>query len=61
MKIVASGREAKRDGEIYMGRQSHVLKDGTPPGKRRREMGKPVQDHEGKVRIFQDENFLLKK
>jgi hypothetical protein len=44
-----------------MGRQSHVLKGGTPPSKRRREMGKPAQNHDGKVRIFQDENFLLKK
>jgi len=58
---VAPGRAGKRDGENYMGRQNHVLKGGTPPSKRRREMGKPAQNHDGKVRIFQDENFLLKK
>jgi len=61
LKIPAPGRAAKRDGENYMGRQSHVLEGGTPPSKRRREMGKPAQNHEGKVSIFKDENFLLKK
>jgi 2-oxoglutarate ferredoxin oxidoreductase subunit delta len=43
-----------RDGENYMGRQSHVFKGGTPPSERRREMGKPAQNHEDKVRIFQE-------